>query len=114
MEAELCAGTTYYSNVNINGSAVGCSLLYGAANRTDGSSPLIGDPGSPWSIPMYMCKSNVKATIRTVTFQYNGTGIEALRITGTAPKQYQGNSSLPLYEVETLPAEIDFSTAQPL
>jgi hypothetical protein len=96
MAAELCAGTTAYSNVNINGSVVGCSLLYGAANRTDGGSPLIGDPGSPWSIPIYSCATAVKATIRTVTFQYNGTGIKALNIMGTTPKQYQDNSSLPL------------------
>jgi hypothetical protein len=35
-------------------------------------------------------------------------------ITATTPKQYHDNSSLPLWAVETLPAEFDFSDAQPL
>lgn len=99
---------------NINSSIVGCSLLYGAPRRTDGGSSLIAVPGSLWSTPIYSCATAVKASLRTVTFNYNGTSLEALNITSTIPKKYANGSSLPLWGVETLPEEIPFSSAQPL
>ncbi|RDL37936.1 uncharacterized protein BP5553_05369 [Venustampulla echinocandica] len=109
----LCAGSSGSSLANINSSIVGCCLLYGAANRTDGGSRLITDPGSPWSIPIYSCASTIKATIRTVTFQYNATGIEALKIKATKPKTYQDSKSLPLWGVEDLQS-LRLGNAQPL
>ncbi|PVH69081.1 hypothetical protein DL98DRAFT_182905 [Cadophora sp. DSE1049] len=109
----ICAGSSVSSLANINSSIVGCCLLYGAANRTDGGSRLIADPGSPWSIPIYSCASTVKATIRTVTFQYNGTGIEALKVNTTTPKTYQDRKNLPLWGVEDLQS-LTFGYAQPL
>lgn len=63
---------------------------------------------------MYSCATAIKATIRTVTFQYNGTGIAALNITSAIPKVYSDSSSLPLWGVETLPDDIDLAQAQPL
>jgi hypothetical protein len=103
-----------YSPVNINSSIVGCYLLYGAPNRTDGASSLLPVPGSPWSTPIYSCATAIKASIRTVTFSYNGTGLAALNITSAVPKTYPNGSSLPLWGVETLPQDIPFTTSQPL
>jgi hypothetical protein len=100
--ANICAGSSVSSPANINSSIVGCCLLYGAANRTDGGSPLVADPGSPWSIPIYSCASAVKATIRTVTFRYNGTGLGSLKIVAAKPKIYGDTESLPLWAVEDL------------
>ena len=112
--ANTCVGTVYSSPVNINSTLVGCYLLYGAPNRTDGGSSLLAFPGSPWSTPIYSCATAIKASIRTVTFSYNGTGLEALNITSAYPKAYPNDSSLPLWGVETLSPDFTFDIAQPL
>ncbi|PGH20726.1 hypothetical protein AJ80_03486 [Polytolypa hystricis UAMH7299] len=106
-----CGGSRVNSPAKIDSSVVGCGLLYGAANRTDGKSSLIADPGSPWSVPVYSCASALKATIRTVTLQYNGTGFDALKILSTELKHYQDKSSIPLWGVEDLePMQLDDAT----
>jgi hypothetical protein len=96
----LCGGTTSSSPSTITSALIGCGLVYGAANRTDGVSPLRTDPNSPWSIPLYICASAVKASIKTVSFRYNGTGLDALSITSLSQKFYP---SPPLWAVEDLP-----------
>jgi hypothetical protein len=103
-----------YSAPNINSSIVGCSLLYGVPQRTDGGSSLLAVPGSRWSTPIYSCATAVRASLRTVTFNYNGTSLNALRIASAIPKTYAHTSSLPLWGVETLPEDIPLSSAQPL
>lgn len=85
---------------------MGCGLLYGAARRTDGGSELSHQPGSQWSIPVYGCAASVRAAILTVTFQYNGTGFAALKVTSAQPKTYPSASSHPLWAVENMPAPI--------
>lgn len=62
---------------------------------------------------MYSCASAIKATVRTVTFQYNGTGFDALKVTAMNPKTYDGSASLPLWGVEDL-QPITIANAQPL
>ncbi|PGH10946.1 hypothetical protein AJ79_05192 [Helicocarpus griseus UAMH5409] len=110
----LCAGSTFSSPANINTTLVGCSLLYGAAARTDkGGSSLTADPGSNWSLPVYSCASAVKALVKEVTFQYNGTNFEALKINATKPKAYPDATSKPLWAVEDL-KEIPISDGKPL
>jgi hypothetical protein len=47
-------------------------LTYGH-RRQDGGSTLIPDSGSTWSKSLYACASAVKATVKTVSFTYNGT-----------------------------------------
>ncbi|GFF80913.1 hypothetical protein IFM62136_10413 [Aspergillus lentulus] len=96
----LCGGTTSSSPSTITSALIGCGLVYGAANRTDGVSPLRTDPNSPWSIPLYICASAVKASLKTVSFHYNGTGLDALSITSLSEKTYP---SPPLWAVEDLP-----------
>ncbi|OAX82651.1 hypothetical protein ACJ72_02997 [Emergomyces africanus] len=110
----LCAGSTFNSPANINTTIVGCSLLYGAANRIDkGGSSLIANPGSRWSLPVYSCSSAVKALVKEVTFQFNGTNFEALKVNSTKPKSYADQESKPLWAVEDL-KEISISNGKPL
>ncbi|KAF7161388.1 hypothetical protein CNMCM5623_007002 [Aspergillus felis] len=106
----LCGGTTSSSPSTITSALIGCGLVYGAANRTDGGSPLRTDPNSPWSIPLYICASAVKASLKTVSFRYNGTGLDALSITSLSEKTYP---SPPLWAVEDLPDRI-LSDVRPL
>ncbi|GFF34512.1 hypothetical protein IFM46972_04257 [Aspergillus udagawae] len=110
LAATLCGGTTSSSPSTISSALVGCGLVYGAANRTDGVSPLRADPNSPWSIPLYICASAVKASLKTVSFRYNGTGLDALSINSLSQKTYP---SAPLWAVEDLPDRI-LSEVQPL
>lgn len=110
LATSLCGGTTSSSPSTINSALIGCGLVYGAANRTDGVSPLRTDPNSPWSIPLYICASAVKASLKTVSFRYNGTGLDALAITSLSPKNY---TSPPLWAVEDLPNRT-LSEVQPL
>ncbi|OBT67013.1 hypothetical protein VE03_04509 [Pseudogymnoascus sp. 23342-1-I1] len=109
-----CAGTSPSSPPNINGSVVGCSLLYGAAKRTDGGPSLVFDPRSSWSTPIYSCATAVKATIRTISFQYNGTTLSSLTINETQPKSYPELSNLPLWGVEDLKAPMTMEGTSPL
>lgn len=113
MIADICAGSSLESPANIDSSLVGCGLIYGAARRLDGGSPLNPDPGSRWSVPAYSCATSVRATIRTVTFQYNGTGLEALKVVRTVPKSYTRASDLPLWAVENMHG-FKISNTQPL
>jgi hypothetical protein len=91
----------YYANItNI---AVSCGMLYGAARRKDGSASLFFDPGTEWTIPMYSCASASKASIKTVSFRYNGTrGLQSLEVTDIRPKEYEKEEDLPLWAVENL------------
>lgn len=112
--ASSCIGTSFYSPANINSTIVGCSLLYGAGQRTDGGQPLIFDPGSSWSVPIYSCATSVKATVRTASFVYNGTGLDSLTINNTQPKSYPDTSSLPLWGVEDMQSPRTISYSPPL
>ncbi|PGH06744.1 hypothetical protein GX51_02185 [Blastomyces parvus] len=110
----LCAGSTFASPANINTTVVGCSLVYGAANRIDkGGSSLIANPGSRWSVPVYSCASAVKAKVKEVTFHFNGTTFEALEVNSTKSKSYADQESKPLWAVEDLKG-IPISDGKPL
>ena len=77
-------------------------MVYGAPIRTDSnSSSIVFEPGSHWSIPMYSCIMTVKATIKKVTFKFNGTDdLSALKITEIKDKVYPDEKSKPLWGVE--------------
>lgn len=113
--AQLCGGSTIASEPNINNTIIGCSMLYGAPRRQDSDLSLIPDPLSLWTMPIYTCATALKATIRTVTFTYNGTGISSLNVTSTKPKTYTTLGDVPVWGVETvsLPG-VDYTTMQPL
>lgn len=111
--AEICSGSFTSSPANINSSMVGCGLLYGTARRTDGGSELNPQPHSQWSVPIYSCAATVRATLRTVTFKYNGTGLAALKVTSATPKTYPSPADHPLWAVEDMQGML-LSSAQPL
>jgi len=51
---------------------------------------------------MYTCASAVKATIKTVSFSYNGTqnSLKSLAAIDIKPKIYKDENSLPIWGVE--------------
>src|SRR5699024_2503127 len=83
---QQCRGAVLMDPANINSTLIACGLVYGAAQRTDGGDSLVPDPGSKWVIPVYSCASSVTASIKTVTFQYNGTDLSALKAAKIDPK----------------------------
>lgn len=74
---------------------------------------MFNDPGSNWSIPLYSCASGVKATIKTVSFKFNGSDdLSGLSVTKIQAKEYTENSSKPLWGVEN--SELPLRDARPL
>jgi hypothetical protein len=102
MLATLCGRTVPLDYANISNIAISCGLVYGVAQRQTAGSPLMfDDPGSRWSIPLYSCATGVKATIKTVSFRFNGSDdLSGLKVGGISPKTYLDNSSKPLWGVE--------------
>ncbi|KAL4738779.1 hypothetical protein BDV11DRAFT_215666 [Aspergillus similis] len=109
----MCGGTTNSSPSNVNSALVACGLVLGAATRTDGGDNRILDPATPWTIPLYSCATAIKALVKTVEFQYNGTGFDALKVRSLKPSEYKTPASLPTWGVEDLP-EHDIDTAPPM
>ncbi|KAJ5504580.1 hypothetical protein N7463_007454 [Penicillium fimorum] len=59
---------------NISNIHVKCELVSGVPqDQTPGESIMFNDPGSNWSILLYSCPTGIKATIKTVSFRFNGT-----------------------------------------
>ncbi|KAL2142653.1 hypothetical protein VTI28DRAFT_867 [Corynascus sepedonium] len=114
--SSMCGGVAGTSPVNINSSLVGCGLVYGMAYRTDGGDELSPQLLSNWSVPVYSCAASVRAIIRTVTFQYNGTGpgLAALKVTSAVPKKYESPADYPVWAVESMPRANMMKDAQPL
>ncbi|KAL2810044.1 hypothetical protein BJX63DRAFT_444927 [Aspergillus granulosus] len=95
-----CGGTSYASPANINSSLVACGLVMGAATRTDGGNNLIIDPRTPWKLPLYSCATAIKAVVKSVQLQYNGTGFNALTVQSLKPKEYTAPAATPVWGVE--------------
>ncbi|UNI23166.1 hypothetical protein JDV02_009001 [Purpureocillium takamizusanense] len=110
---QQCRGALLMDPANINSTLIACGLVYGAAQRTDQGNPLVPDPGSKWVFPVYSCASSVIASIKTVTFQYNGTDLSALKVANVEPKKYPSPSDLPLWGVEDM-HNFTIGNAQPL
>ncbi|KAL1995994.1 hypothetical protein VTN49DRAFT_529 [Thermomyces lanuginosus] len=97
----LCAGKAGADAANLDNFVAACGLVYGAPNRTDGRSSIVFEPGSKWSVPMYSCIMTAKATIKRVTFQFNGSDdLSALKVTQISNKVYPDEESKPLWGVE--------------
>lgn len=111
-KAAACGGTTSQSPSNINSSLIACGLVLGAATRIDGGDNLILDPDTRWKIPLYSCATAMKANIKTVEFQYNGTGLDALKVRSLKPKTYN-NGNEPVWGVENIPRQ-SIDTAPPM
>ncbi|KAJ0415359.1 hypothetical protein BJY00DRAFT_304937 [Aspergillus carlsbadensis] len=97
-----CAGTTSGSPANINSSLIACGLVMGAATRTDGGNNLILDPETPWKLPLYSCATAVKAIVKTVSLEYNGTSFDALTVRSVSPKEYPSDAAVPVWGVEDI------------
>lgn len=76
--------------------------MHGVPQRQDPGSPLIFDTGSQWSQKLFTCATVVKATVKTVSFNYNGTDglLSNLAITDIQDKVYPDEASMPLWGVE--------------
>ncbi|KAL5344022.1 hypothetical protein BJX70DRAFT_405200 [Aspergillus crustosus] len=98
----VCGGTSSQSPSNINSTLIACGLVLGAATRTDGGDSRILDPDTPWTIPLYSCATAMKAVVKTVELQYNGTDLDALEVRSVNPKQYTEPDSMPVWGVEQL------------
>ncbi|KAE9366335.1 hypothetical protein N431DRAFT_386647 [Stipitochalara longipes BDJ] len=87
---------------NITNLYMACGQIYGVPQRQDGGNQLLPDSGSTWSQPIYSCASAVKATIKTVSFTYNGTEdvLTNLVIPDIKEKIYADKESMPLWGVE--------------
>jgi hypothetical protein len=98
----LCTGAGNGDFANITNILVSCGIMHGVPQRQDPGSNLIFDTGSEWSQKLYTCASAVKATIKSVSFNYNGTEglLSSLAITDIQDKVYTDESSMPLWGVE--------------
>ena len=76
--------------------------MRGVPQRVDGGNQLNFDSQSRWSQPLHACASAVKATVKTVSFNYNGTQgvLSDLSVDDIEPKTYPNQSSMPLWGVE--------------
>ncbi|KAH6666926.1 hypothetical protein B0J14DRAFT_192364 [Halenospora varia] len=98
----LCSGAGNADFANITNILVSCGLIHGVPQRQDAGSSMVFDSGSKWSQPLYSCASAVKATVKTVSFTYNGTtdSLKNLNITHIQNKVYKDEASKPLWGVE--------------
>ncbi|OCK73509.1 hypothetical protein K432DRAFT_430554 [Lepidopterella palustris CBS 459.81] len=98
----LCTGAGNGDFANITNILVNCGMMRGVPQRQSPGSRLIFDSGSSWSQPIYTCASAIKATIKTVSFNYNGTDslLSSLTIPEIQDKTYANESSMPLWGVE--------------
>ncbi|PCG97336.1 Hypothetical protein PENO1_063700 [Penicillium occitanis (nom. inval.)] len=109
----ICKRTTQYDYANISNIATACGMIYGVPQRQSLGNPLIFDPGSNWSIPMYTCATATKALIKTVTFQFNGSDdLSGLKVTQISEKVYPDGTSMPLWAVEN--TNLSMSDVAPL
>jgi hypothetical protein len=90
----ICQSEGGLDFANISNIAVGCGVLYGAPRREDGTASLIFEPGSRWTLPMYSCATSVKASVKEVSFRYNGT--DGLKSLATLSIQDQMNPPNPV------------------
>lgn len=77
-------------------------MIYGAPRHQDGTPGVVFESGSNWTQPIYACASAVKATVKTVSFTYNGTAdsLKGLTVTNVQDRTYDNSDDLPLWGVE--------------
>ena len=99
-----CGGGTGYDTSSIGNPYIACGLMRGAPLRTDGGPPsLIMDHESKWSSPFHSCATAVRATVKTVTFNYNSTAdnnFDGLKVIEIKNKEYSREEEMPLWGFE--------------
>lgn len=104
----ICSGAGGTDKANISNIHVGCGLIFGAAQRKDGSQSLVFEPESWWTQPVYSCATTSKASIKETVFRHNvtevsGNTLKALSVVSVNEKIYPDNQSMPLWGVESPP-----------
>ncbi|KAJ9413285.1 hypothetical protein QL093DRAFT_2594955 [Fusarium oxysporum] len=106
---DLCQGTQPDASAKLNHTFVICNLIRGTPQRVDGGPENVFDDKSKWSSSLYACASAVKATVKSVTFFYNGTDArsENLVVKEIKEKEYASEDDMPLWGVEDSPLELE-------
>ncbi|KAH8812938.1 hypothetical protein F5884DRAFT_318929 [Xylogone sp. PMI_703] len=92
----------------INTITAATGLMLGAATQVDASgNPIQASTGirlqplSNWTQPLYSCASTLKASVKRVSFQINGTALVSnLVVTDIQPVTYPNNDTRPVWAVE--------------
>jgi hypothetical protein len=104
----ICSGAGGADRANISNIGVACGMIFGAAQRKDGSKSLVFEPESWWTQSVYSCATTSKASIKETVFRYNvtemtGNTLKALSVVSVNEKNYSDNQSMPLWGVESPP-----------
>ncbi|UPK91983.1 hypothetical protein LCI18_002918 [Fusarium solani-melongenae] len=106
---DLCEGTKLDMFPKLNNTFVMCNLMRGIPQRVGDGPENVFDDQSQWSSSLYACASAVKATVKTVTFFYNGTEARSgnIEVKEIKDKDYTAEDGMPLWGVEDSPLELD-------
>jgi hypothetical protein len=77
-----------------------CGTMLGTPQQKSQQSVVLFEPGASYAQPMYGCASVMRAVIKTVSFQFNGTGLAGLTVTNIQDKQYENEQAWPTWAVE--------------
>ncbi|KAL4912048.1 hypothetical protein BDW62DRAFT_195508 [Aspergillus aurantiobrunneus] len=96
-----CKGATGRTIANTSVVAITCGMVFGTPRRTDGTQAFLFNPGDELMMPIYTCASATRASLKTVHFNYNGTGqLAGLSVDRIEEKAYNNDNSKPLWGVE--------------
>ena len=109
--ALLCSGVGGADQANLTNMHVECGMIFGAAQRRDGSKTLVMEPETWWTQKVYTCATAMKASIKEVRFRWNATEVtgntlKALTVVSISEKAYASQESMPLWGVETVDFEL--------
>ena len=112
----LCSGQGGGDLANSTDPFVKCALVYGAARRADGVETLIFKPGDVYQQSVYSCASTIRASIKSVGFNFNatlGNTVKALSVTDLKDKTYGNDDSSnppPPWGIETVDRRLSSMT----
>ncbi|KAL4931432.1 uncharacterized protein BDV17DRAFT_288970 [Aspergillus undulatus] len=108
-----CEGTNGMETSATSNVAITCGVMYGTPRRIDGTFTTLFNFGDELMMPIYTCASATRASLKTIHFNYNGTGqLAGLSVERVEDKAYKDAESEPLWGVEI--TNIRLSQAQPI